>query len=280
MTAGDAGTLELGEFEVRRIGLGAFWMPGPADGSAVLRRAVDLGVNLIDTADTYGAGRSEEAIAAALHPYPDDLVIATKAGQVLRDGEPVADGRPEHLRAACEASLRRLRLDTIPLYQLHQPDPAVPLAESLAALAELRAEGKVREIGVSNLFGEQLEGALAEFPVVSVQNQYHLERRRSEPVIDACAARGAAFMAYRPLARGALAQGPGAVAQVAAAHGATPGQVALAWVLARAPVTVPIPGTRSVAHLEENVAAAQVELSQADIAALDAWAASARLGGA
>jgi pyridoxine 4-dehydrogenase len=273
MTAAAAGTIALGgEMKVNRLAFGAMWMPGPGDGHAVLRRAVELGVNLIDTADVYGRGRSEEAIAAALHPYPEDLVIATKGGQVHRDGGPAPDGRPEHLRAACEASLRRLRLDAIPLYQLHSRDPDVPIAESLGALMQLRAEGKVRQIGVSNLFAAALQDVLGEFPVVSVQNQYHLQHRRSEPDVDVCAARGVAFMPYRPLARGALAQGPGAVADVAAAHGATPAQVVLAWLLRRSPAMLPIPGTRSLEHLEENVAAARLELSEADVATLDAWA--------
>jgi pyridoxine 4-dehydrogenase len=274
MSAADAGTVSLGgEVTVNRLGFGAMWMPGPGDGHAVLRRAVELGVNLIDTADTYGRGASETAIAEALHPYPEDLVIATKGGQVARDGPPGSDGRPEHLRAACEASLQRLRLDTIPLYQLHHPDPDVPLVESLGALAELQAEGKVRQIGVSNVFAEQLEQVLTDFPLVSAQNQYHLlHRRRGDADIAICEPRGVAFMPYRPLANGTLADAPDAVAQTAEARGVSRAQIVLAWLLHRSPAMLPIPGTRTVGHLEENVAAASLELTAAEVAALEAWA--------
>lgn len=271
MTAARAGTASLGdELTVNRLGLGAMWIPGPGDGREILHRALELGVNLIDTADTYGGGHSEEAIAAALHPYPADLVIATKGGQVRTEDGPKPDGRPAHLRAACEASLRRLRLDTIPLYQFHNPDPKVPLEESIGALVQLRDEGKVRLIGVSNVFAGRLEGILDEFPIVSVQNLYHLEGRQFEHGIAACEERGVVFLPYRPLASGALAERSGAVAEVARAHGATPAQVAIAWLLARSPVMAPIPGTRSVEHLEENVAAAALELSDAELAALEA----------
>jgi aryl-alcohol dehydrogenase-like predicted oxidoreductase len=271
MTAARAGTAALGdEITVNRLGLGAMWIPGPGDGREILHRALELGVNLIDTADTYGGGHSEEAIAAALHPYPADLVIATKGGQVRTEDGPAPDGRPAHLRAACEASLRRLRLDTIPLYQFHNPDPKVPLEESIGALVQLRDEGKVRLIGVSNVFAGRLEGILDEFPIVSVQNLYHLEGRQFEHGIAACEARGVVFLPYRPLASGALAERSGAVAEVARAHGATPAQVAIAWLLTRSPVMAPIPGTRSVEHLEENVAAAALELSDAELAALEA----------
>jgi pyridoxine 4-dehydrogenase len=236
-------------------------------------RALDAGVNLIDTADTYGRGASETAIAEALHPYPADLVIATKGGQVARNGAPGADGRPEHLRAACEASLQRLRLDTIPLYQLHNPDPEVPLAESIGALAELQAEGKVRQIGISNVFAEQLDQVLSDFPLVSVQNQYHLlHRRRGDRDIEICEPRGVGFMPYRPLASGTLAAAPDAVAQIAEARGVTRAQVVLAWLLRRSPLMLPIPGTRTVEHLEENVAAASLELTDDEVAALEAWA--------
>jgi pyridoxine 4-dehydrogenase len=243
VTAPAAGTISLGgEVEVNRLGLGAMWLSnaGPDGARVLLRRALELGVNLIDTADVYGHGASETAIAEALHPYPPDLVIATKGGQIHVDGKPVADGRPEHLRAACEASLGRLRLETIPLYQLHSPDPNVPLTESLGALLELRAEGKVRMIGVSNVFAGHLEPVLDEFPVVSLQNQYSPRRRRSDRELAICEARGVAFMAYRPLDSGELA------AEAA---------VNLAWLLHHSPVMVPIPGTSSLAHLEENMSA-------------------------
>ena len=241
MTAAAAGSFALGgDVVVNRLGFGAMWMPGPGDGHAVLRRALELGVNLIDTADVYGQGASESAIADALHPYPDDLVIATKGGQISVDGAPAADGRPAHLRAACEASLQRLRLDTIPLYQLHNPDPDVPLAESVGALSDLQAEGKVRQIGVSNVFGAELVWLLGEFPIVSVQNHYNPNDRSGDEDIEACAARGVAYIPYRPLAGGALTDAP----------------AALRWLLERSPAMLPIPGTTSIAHLEENVAAA------------------------
>jgi pyridoxine 4-dehydrogenase len=273
MSAADAGTISLGEVTVNRLGFGAMWMPGPSDGHAVLRRAVELGVNLIDTADTYGRGASETAVAEALHPYPDGLVIATKGGQVARNGAPGADGRPEHLRAACEASLKRLRLDTIPLYQLHNPDKDVPLTESIGALVELQAAGKVRQIGISNVFAEQLEQVLNDFPVVSVQNQYHLlHRRRGDRDLEICEPREVGFMPYRPLANGTLAAAPDAVAQIAEARGVTRAQVVLAWLLRRSPLMLPIPGTRTIEHLEENVAAASLKLSDQEAGALEAWA--------
>jgi aryl-alcohol dehydrogenase-like predicted oxidoreductase len=254
VTAAAAGSFRLGgEVSVNRLGFGAMWMPGPDGGSAVLRRAVELGVNLIDTADVYGHGASEAAIADALHPYPADLVIATKGGQISVGGEPAANGRPEHLRAACEESLRRLRMETIPLYQLHNPDPGVPIRESIGALADLRAEGKVRQIGVSNVGGDELRQLLDEFPIVSVQNLYNADDRRGDEDVDLCTARGVAFIPYRPLASGALAEQE-------ASRGATAAQVALAWLLQRSPAMVPIPGTTSVRHLEENVGAGSLRL--------------------
>jgi aryl-alcohol dehydrogenase-like predicted oxidoreductase len=227
---------------------------------------VELGVNLIDTADVYSRGASETAIADALHPYPEGLVIATKGGQVSVDGRPAPDGRPEHLRAACEASLRRLRLDTIPLYQLHNPDSQVPLEESLGALVQLRAEGKVRMIGVSNVRAASLERVLDEFPVVSVQNQYHLRHRGGDRDVAICEARGVAYMPYRPLASGSLAAEP----LPGAGPDATQAQISLAWLLQRSPSMVPIPGTSSLEHLEENVAAARVRLDAGTTASLDA----------
>jgi pyridoxine 4-dehydrogenase len=272
MTAAAAGTIALGgEITVNRLGFGAMWLPGPGDGRALLRRALELDVNLIDTADVYGHGASETAIADALHPYPEHLVIATKGGQISLDGAPAADGRPEHLRAACETSLRRLRLDTIPLYQLHNPDRNVPLEESLGALMELRAEGKVRQIGVSNVFDLQLLRALDALPLVSVQNQYHLHHR-ADGDVEICESRGVAYMPYRPLANGALAAASGAVAPVAQTHGATPAQVALAWMLQRSAAMLPIPGTTSIEHLEENVQAAALRLSKGETEAIAATA--------
>jgi aryl-alcohol dehydrogenase-like predicted oxidoreductase len=231
---------------------------------------VELGVNLIDTADVYGRGASESAIADALHPYPEDLVIATKGGQISVDGKPAPDGRPEHLRAACEASLARLRLDTIPLYQLHNPDAKVPLEESLGALVELRDEGKVRMIGVSNVFADRLEAVLDQFPVVSVQNQYHLLHRRSDRDLPICEARGVAYMPYRPLGSGSLAGSDAPAGTTAAARGATPAQIALAWLLQHSPMMLPIPGTASLEHLEENMQAPGVTLGDEDAARLGA----------
>lgn len=274
-----SGTLDLGgELTVHRLGFGAMRVTGdgvwgpPADRAAalaVLRRCLELGVNCIDTADSYGPGTSEELIADALAPYPDDLVIATKGG-LLRDGPGKwrADCRPGHLRGACEGSLRRLRLDQIPLYQLHTVDAHVPLAESLGALVELRDEGKIRHIGLSNVNVDQLSEALAITPIVSVQNRYNLSDRTSEPVIDRCESEGIAFIPWYPLGAGSMADSGGPLDEVASAHGASPAQVALAWLLARSPQMLPIPGTGSVAHLEENMAAVEVRLGVEEIASL------------
>jgi pyridoxine 4-dehydrogenase len=277
--AAAAGTLEIGgDLEVNRLGFGAMRITGsgilgppedPDEARSVLRRAIDLGVNLIDTADSYGPEVSENLIAETLHPYPDGLVIATKGG-LTRTGAGAwpPDGRPEHLREACEASLRRLRLDRIDVYQLHRPDPKVPYEESVGALAELQREGKIRHIGVSNVDLEQLEIARRLVEVVSVQNRYSLFDRDSDDVLDRCERDGLAFLPWWPLAAGGIGDGS-AIARVAAAHDATPFQVAIAWLLARSPVVAPIPGTSSVAHLEENVAAAEVRLSEEDRAELD-----------
>ena len=252
--AAAAGSLSLGSLEVNRIGLGARFVQDPEHHSALLARALTLGVDLIDTADVYGG--SETAIAAALHPYPEGLVIATKGGQTLVDGTPTADGRPEYLRAACERSLARLRVEAIDLYQLHMPDPNVPIEESVGALAELRREGKVREIGVSNVFGEQVELARRTAPIVSVQNRYSLLHREREQEIEICEREGMAFMPWWPLAGGELTR-------VGAAR-------AVAWLLQRSSAMLPIPGTASIAHLEENVAAAGVRLTPEEIAELEA----------
>jgi aryl-alcohol dehydrogenase-like predicted oxidoreductase len=246
------------------------WGAPPDRGEALrlLRRAVDLGVTFFDTADAYGPYECELLVAEALHPYRD-LVVATKGG--LRRHGPgrwSKDGRPAHLKAACEASLRRLRVDCIELYQLHAVDPAVPLEESLGALAELRAAGKIRRIGICNVTSDELERALAVVPFVSVQNRFSVADRSAADVLERCEARGIAFVAWAPLAKGYLARRPGRLSRAAAASGATPGQVALAWVLGRSPVTIPIPGTSSPAHLEENVGAAGLRLGEVDVAAL------------
>jgi aryl-alcohol dehydrogenase-like predicted oxidoreductase len=276
-----AGTLELGgDLTVHRLGFGAMRITGkgiwgpPADretARSVLRRCLELGVDCIDTADSYGPEVSEELIAEALSPYPDELVIATKGG-LRRDGPGQwrPDCRPERLREACEGSLRRLRLEQIPLYQLHTVDPKVPLAESLGTLVELRDEGKIRHIGVSNVDVDQLSQALAVTAVVSVQNRYNVADRKSEPVLERCEAEGIAFIPWFPLGAADLAEPGGPLHGLAEAHGASPAQAALAWLLARSSVMLPIPGTGSVAHLEENLAAAEIRLSTEDMAALDA----------
>jgi pyridoxine 4-dehydrogenase len=233
----------------------------------LLRRAVALGVNFIDTADSYGPGTSERLIADALLPYPDDLVIATKGG-LVRDGPSTdlwpEDGRPEHLRAACEGSLARLRLERIDLYQLHRPDPKVPLEESLGALADLQAEGKIRHIGLSNVSLTELERAQAVVRVVSVQNRYSLVARQPEDVLDACASQQLAFIAWQPLGVGSLGRPGGPLARMASRLGASVPQVALAWLLHRSPLMLPIPGTFSIEHLEENLAAARLRLTGYD----------------
>jgi aryl-alcohol dehydrogenase-like predicted oxidoreductase len=260
-----------GDLAVNRIGLGARWLGarGEEEARRLLQRAVELGVNLIDTADVYGAGQSETLIRRSLFPYPEGLVIATKGGQVARDGPPGADGSPEHLRTACEASLRRLELDAIDLYQLHHPDPAVPLAESVGALLDLRDEGKIKHIGLSNVFRQPLEAALDSWPIASVQNLFSLADQRDAIDVDACAQAEVVFMPYFPLAAGAIAEVSESVRPVAQVHGATEAQVALAWLLQRSPTMTPIPGTSSVEHLEENVAAARLHLTEDEMKALD-----------
>jgi pyridoxine 4-dehydrogenase len=257
----------MGFGAMRITGQGIWGEPQDVEGcKRVLRRAVELGINLIDTADSYGPEVSERLIAEALHPYPDDLVIATKGG-LLRPGpgrwDP--DCRPEHLREACEGSLRRLRLERIHVYQLHTVDREVPLEESLGALIELRDEGKIAHIGISNVDVDQLERALEMTQVVSVQNRFNLVDRDSEPVLEACERRGIAFIPWFPLATGSLARPGSALDRAAASHQAAPAQVALAWLLARSQVMLPIPGTGSVEHLEENVAAAGVRLDRDEV---------------
>jgi pyridoxine 4-dehydrogenase len=269
-----------GDLEVRRLGFGAMRITGrgiwgppddPDEARAVLRRVVELGLNLIDTADSYGPEVSENLIAETLHPYPDGLVIATKGGlRRTGPGQWPRDARPERLKECCEGSLRRLRLERIDLYQLHSPDPAVPLEDSLGALKELQDEGKIRHIGISNVSLDELDRARELVDVVTVQNRYNLVDRHSEDVLDACEAAGIGFIPWFPLATGDLARPGGPLDEVARARDATPGQVALAWLLARSPVMLPIPGTSSVEHLEENVAAAELHLSDADLDGLTA----------
>ncbi|GGY39541.1 aldo/keto reductase [Streptomyces xanthochromogenes] len=270
-----------GDRPVRRLGFGTAQLTGPgywgprgerSDALAVLRRAVERGVTLIDTADNYGPGLAEELVAEALHPYPADLVIATKGG-VVRTGDSAwhIAGRPERLRAMCEASLRRLRVETIDLYQLHRLDPDVPMAEQLGALAELRREGKIRHIGLDSVTPEQLTRALPLAPIASVQNRFNLLDRGSEAVLDLCQRRGIAFLPWFPLANGALTgDAADALDEIARHHRASRSQIALAWLLHRSPVLCPTPGTGSVGHLDENLDAAHVALSDAESKVLDA----------
>jgi pyridoxine 4-dehydrogenase len=276
--ASAAGTLTLDDLAVNRLGFGAMRLPGPGvwgepeDPEAargVLRRALELGINLIDTADAYGPEVNERQIAEALYPYPEDLVIATKGGLTRPGpGKWERDGRPEHLREACESSLLRLRVERIDLYQLHSPDPEVPFEESVGALAELRSEAKIRHVGLSNVSAEQLEQAQQIVPIVSVQNRYSLVERFSEDVLEICSRDGLGFIPWFPLATGRLARPGGPLDEIAARYNATPAQVALAWLLARSPVMIPIPGTSSIEHLEENVAAAAIKLDEEEVAKL------------
>jgi len=273
--AAAGGTFRIaGDLPVHRLGFGAMRVTGPgiwgepADPQAalqVLRRAVDLGVNFIDTADSYGPHVSERLIAEALHPYRSGLVIATKAG-LERPGPDMwtTNGRPEHLRAACEGSLRRLRLECIDLYQLHRIDPAVPAEDQLGTLSELQAEGKIRHVGLSEVTVAQIDHARTILPIVTVQNRYSLSDRTAEDVVGYCEREGLGFIPWYPLAAGTLTAAGGAVDRVAGRLGITSAQVALAWLLARSPVMLPIPGTSRVRHLEENVAAASVTLDDQD----------------
>lgn len=276
--AAAAGTVTLGDLTVNRMGFGAMRLTGsgvwgdPSDrdgAKAVLRRALDLGVNLIDTAASYGPDVNEQLIAETLHPYPEDLVIATKGG-LSRPGpgrwQP--DGRPETLRASLEGSLRRLRLERIDVYQLHSVDPQVPFEESVGTLAELQGEGKIRHVGLSNVDTRQLAAAQKIVTVVSVQNRYNVGDRYHEGVVDACERESLAFLPWFPLGLGELALSTGKLAEIARARGVTAAQVALAWLLRRSPVMLPIPGTSSVEHLEEDVAAAGLQLSESEVAEL------------
>jgi len=275
-----SGTFGLGDLTVHRLGYGAMQLTGPGiwgppedPGGCieVLRRAVDLGVDFIDTADSYGPYISEELIRQALYPYPADLVVATKAGLARTGpGQWLAVGRPEFLRQECEMSLRRLGLERIDLFQLHRIDPKVPADEQFGLLAELIAEGKVRHVGVSEVTVDEIKAAREVVAVVTVQNEYNLTQRKSEDVVDYCEAEGIGFIPWFPIASGALAQPGGPVDEIAQATGASPSQVALAWLLRRSPVMLPIPGTKSVAHLEDNCAAAAVQLSAEQVRSLTA----------
>jgi pyridoxine 4-dehydrogenase len=274
-----SGTFTIGgNLTVNRLGFGAMRLTGkgvwgpPADPDEcirVLRRAVELGVNFIDTADSYGPYVSERLIRKALHPYPADLVVATKAG-LLRTGPdawPVL-GYPAYLRQECEMSLRRLRVDTIDLFQLHRIDTKFPAEDQIGELAALQQEGKIRHIGLSEVNVEQVEAARKIATIVSVQNMYNITVRTAEPVLEACEANGIGFIPWFPLAAGPLAAPDGPLQRIAADHHATPSQLALAWLLKRSPVMLPIPGTSKVAHLEENVAAAEIELSDEEFETL------------
>jgi pyridoxine 4-dehydrogenase len=282
ITDESVGTIQIGDRRVRRLGFGAMRITGPGiwgppadhdEAIAVLRRAVELGVNLIDTADSYGPHVSEELIAEALHPYPEGLMIATKGGlQRTGPGQWPRDGRPEHLREACEGSLRRLRLEAIDLYQHHSPDKKVPYEESIGALKELQEEGKIRHIGVSNVDVDHLERARELVEVVSVQDRFNLTDRQWQEVLERCEELGIAFLPWAPVSAGELAAPGGPVDRIDSLHHSTPAQVALAWLLARSDVMVPIPGTSSVEHLEENLAAAELELTDAERDELEAAA--------
>ncbi len=275
-----SGKFEIGgDLEVNRLGLGAMRLTGegiwgepedPDECRRVLERALELGVNLIDTADSYGPAVSERLIAEALHPYPDDLVIATKAG-LERSGPNQwhPNGRPEHLREACEGSLRRLRLERIDLYQLHRIDRKIPVEDQLGTLTELRDEGKIRHIGLSEVTVEQLEQAQQLAPIVSVQNRFNLADRSADDVLAACERDGLGFIPWFPLETGSLAGEGGPLDDAARRHGFAPAQLALAWLLHRSEVMLPIPGTSSVDHLEENLAAAAIELSDDEVGELE-----------
>jgi len=283
-----SGTLTIGgDLKVYRLGFGAMRLTGegiwgpPAnkqEAIAVLHRALELGINLIDTADSYGPEVSESLIAEALYPYPKDLVIATKGG-LLRPGpgQWLPDGRPEHLREVLEGSLRRLRLERIDIYQFHRPDPRVPFEDSVGEFAKMRADGKIRHVGLSNITIEQLAQAQKIVPIVTVQNHYNLASResermsaqQSEEMIDICERQGIGFIPWNPLAAGELARPGGPLDQIAKRHNAKPSQIALAWLLKRSSTMLPIPGTSSVKHLEENAMGATIRLTQEEFEAID-----------
>ncbi len=270
------------DLPVTRLGFGAMRITGdgvwgqPADRAEavrVLRRAVELGINFIDTADSYGPGVSEEIIAEALHPYPTGLVVATKGGYV-RPGpnQWVENGKPEHLRSACEGSLRRLRLDRIDLYQLHRIDPKVPAEDQLGTLSDLQKQGKIKHIGLSEVSVRQIQHARTIVPIVSVQNRYSVTDRASEDVLEYCEKEKMGFIPWFPLAAGRISGSESPISRTAARWQATPSQVALAWLLARSPVMLPIPGTSKVEHLEENVAAAELKIDANKMQELDRMA--------
>ncbi|HEX3539562.1 MAG TPA: aldo/keto reductase [Acidimicrobiales bacterium] len=276
ITASAAGVIDIGgDLTVNRLGFGAMRITGEgiwgmprdeAQAKAVLRHLTDLDVNFIDTADSYGPEVSERLIAEALFPYPDDLVIATKGGlERPGPGQWTPNGHPKHLRQACEGSLSRLRLDAIPLYQFHRPDPKIPIEESIGALVELKEEGKIRHIGVSNFNEHELREAQALTPVVSIQNRFNLTDRHSEDLVDLCDQEDLVFLPWGPLADAET----GPAADIARRHSATVQQIVLAWELARSPQMLPIPGTSSLAHLEENVAAASIKLDPEELAELN-----------
>ena len=275
-----AGTIDIGgDLPVNRFGFGAMRLTGegiwgePADREEckrVLRRALDLGINFIDTADSYGPEVSERLIAETLYPYPEELVIATKGGLIRPGpGQWIPDGRPEHLRAACEGSLKRLRVEQLDVYQFHRPDPKVPIEESIGALTELKDAGKIRHIALSNVTTDQIEKAQKLTPIVSVQNRYSAFDRSSEPVLEFCSLEELAFLPWRPVEGGGVAGAEGVIAEIARRNHATPTQVALAWLLAHSPVMLPIPGTSKVAHLEENLGAVPLELAPSELAEID-----------
>jgi aryl-alcohol dehydrogenase-like predicted oxidoreductase len=273
-----ASTLALGDTLVHRLGFGTMSLTGsgvwgdprdPAEARRVLRRAVELGVDVIDTADSYGPGVAEKLVAEALHPY-EGIVVATKGGLTRQGpGRWSRNCRPEYLRAACHASLERLRVERIDLYQLHTVDPAVPIEDSVGALEELRGEGKIAAIGVCNVDETELDRARAVAPVVSVQNRFSLADRSSLPLAERCAREGLAFLAWAPLAKGTLTGSNPTLGSIAVKHGATAAQIALAWILATSEAAVPIPGTSSVEHLEENISAAAERLSTEELTLLD-----------
>jgi len=274
--AAEAGTIDVGgDLTVNRLGFGAMRITGdgiwgePVDAERAknaLRRAVELGVNFIDTADSYGPDVSERLIAETLHPYPDDLVIATKGGLVRPGpGRWDADGRPEHLREALEGSLRRLRVDMIDLYQLHRPDPKVPLKESIGFLAEMKNQGKIRHVGISNATEDQLREAEQIVPIVSVQNRYNVVDRTSETMVDLCEQEELTFLPWAPIQEADEVE---VITDAARNHGFTPRQIVLAWLLARSPQILPIPGSGSAEHVEANVAAAGIKLEQGEVAAI------------
>jgi pyridoxine 4-dehydrogenase len=277
ISAAAAGTIKLGDITVNRLGYGAMRITGPGiwgppkdknAALAVLRRTIELGINFIDTADSYGPGVSEELIAEALFPYPKDLVIATKGGwNRPAPGHWSHDSSPKHLREALEGSLKRLRLDRIELYQLHTPDPAISFEVSMEALAEMQREGKIRHIGLSNVTREHVERAQKIATIVSVQNRYSVFDREWEHVLDYCEQHKIAFIPWFPLGAGGV--GHDVLSRVAQTHKAKPIQIALAWLLQRSPIMLPIPGTSSAEHLEEDIAAAGIRLSNEEFRQLD-----------